>query len=30
MGTYLKSEQSFHTGSKTLAREYYTSPERAF
>ncbi len=27
MGTYLKSEQSFHTGSKTLAREYYTSPE---
>ena len=27
MGTYFKSEQSFHTGSKTLAREYYNSPE---
>ena len=27
MSTYLKSERSFLSGSKTLAREYYTSPE---
>ena len=27
MSTYIKSEHSFHSGSKTLAREYYTSGE---